>query len=69
MTAQSLTGYTYTDTLHRTITILGRDVVKGPGYVLVERDDGAQWGVEIAVFERLSDSIPLRPPAKESDNA
>lgn len=67
MATQSLVGCTYTDTLHRTITILGEDELKGPGYVLVERDDGARWGVEIALFECLP--IPLRPPAKESDDA
>jgi len=64
---ESLAGYTYTDTLHRTITILGEDPVKGPGYVLVERDDGARWGFEIEILLRVA--TPLRPPSKESDNA
>jgi len=61
---ESLIGFKYADVLHRTITILGEDLVKGPGYVLVERDDGARWGVRAELFERL---FPLQ--FEESNNA
>jgi len=66
MSAESLIGLTYTDVLHRTITILGQDPVIGPGYYLVERDDGARWGVKAELLERL---FPLGIEPKESENA
>ena len=45
MTTESLTGLTYVDPAGRTITVLGEDPLLGPSHYLVERDDGARWGV------------------------
>ena len=54
LTVESLIGFKYTDVLHRMITVISKDPVKGPGYYLVERDDGAQWGVKAEMLESVS---------------
>ena len=53
MTTRNLTGLTYPTRGEHTITILGEDPLLGPSYYLVERNDGAMWGVRAERLERL----------------
>lgn len=70
MSTENLIGFTYSDVLHRTITVVSEDPIKGPGYYLVERDDGARWGVEAWLLKRLfRQLLPPERASKESENA
>lgn len=52
-TAENLTGFTYPTKGGCTITVLGRDPLIGPSHYLVERSDGALWGVRAELLEWL----------------
>jgi len=48
---ESPIGFKYYDPAGRLITVVGEDPIEGPGYYLVEREDGARWGVRAELLE------------------
>jgi len=52
-----LVGFTYPTRNERTVTVLGEDPLLGPSHYLVERSDGAMWGVRAERLERLWEQL------------
>jgi len=70
---ESPIGFKYYDPAGRLITVVGEDPIKGPGYYLVEREDGAQWGVKAEMLEPVTPEESVlhyeKLHHKESENA